>query len=137
MIWTNCWTSPKKLECLQKAVGMDNLEGHIETLPLAITITNSFRQHPKIDDENEEIREWLKKYKLRKYYNKFIEHGYDDLDQLLDLSPEKLEHFQKAVGMDNLEGHIERLHPATAIENLIWNNPLPVKDKQEENNLIA
>ena len=102
MIWTNCWTSPEKLECLQKAVGMDNLEGHIETLPLAITITNSFRQHPKIDDENEEIREWLKKYKLRKYYNKFIEHGYDDLDQLLDLSPEKLEHFQKAVGMDTI-----------------------------------
>ena len=45
-------------------------------------------------DENEEIREWLKKYKLGKYYEKFIEHGYDDLDQLLELSPDKLERLQ-------------------------------------------
>ena len=42
MIWMNHWTSPGKLECLQKAVGMDNLEGQIETLHLAVTITNSF-----------------------------------------------------------------------------------------------
>ena len=39
--------------------------------------------------------------------------------------------------MENLEGHIvtERLHSAITIENLIRNNPLPVKDKQEENKL--
>ena len=42
-------------------------------------------------DENEEIREWLKKYKLGKYYKKIIKHGYDDLDQL---SPDKLERLQ-------------------------------------------
>ena len=86
-------------------------------------------------DENEEIREWLKKYKLGKYYKKFIEHGYDDLDQLLYLSPDKLERLQKAVGMENLEGPIERLHSAITIENSKRNNPLPVKDKQEENKL--
>ena len=86
-------------------------------------------------DENEEIREWLKKYKLGKCYEKFIEHGYDDLDQLLDLSPDKLERLQKAVGMENLEGHIERLHSAITIENSIRNNLLPVKGKQEENKL--
>ena len=86
-------------------------------------------------DENEEIREWLKKYRLGKYYEKFIEHGYDDLDQLLDLSPDKLERRQKAVGMENLEGHIERLHSAITIETSVRNNPLPVKDKQEEKEL--
>ena len=42
-------------------------------------------------DKNEEIREWLKKYKLGKYYEKLIGHGYDDLDQLLDFSPDKLD----------------------------------------------
>ena len=86
-------------------------------------------------DENEEIRKWLKKYKLGKYYEKFIEHVYDDLDKLLDLFPDKLERLQNAVGMENLEGHTERFHSATTIENLIRNNPLPVKDKQEENKL--
>ena len=49
-------------------------------------------------NENEEIREWLKKYKLGKYYEKFIEHGYDELDKLLDLSPDKLNVFRKQLG---------------------------------------
>ena len=58
-----------------------------------------------------------KSTKLKKYNTKFIEHGYNDLDQLLDLSPEKLERLQKAVEMDNLEGHIKRLHSAITTTN--------------------
>ena len=75
----------------------------------------------------------MKKFKLpsrpasRKYYEKFIKHGYDDLDRLLDLSSDKLERLQKAVGMENLEGYIERLYSAITIENWIRYNPLPVK----------
>ena len=56
------------------------------------------------------LRAWLKKINLLEYSGKFLENGYDDLDQLRSMTGEDLAEFTSDVGL------VEK--------NAIWNDSM-------------
>ena len=59
------------------------------------------------------VKEVLRRFSLDFYYEKFIEHGYDDADFLKQLTKSQIVELQNDVGMTK-KGHIMRFDSALA-----------------------
>ena len=69
-------------------------------------------------DETEKVRLFLENNHLNQYYGNFIEQGYDDLNQIIEIckNVEEIESFLKDVGLVTKPGHKRRSIAATKIE---------------------
>ena len=56
------------------------------------------------------LRAWLKKINLLEYSGKFLENGYDDLDQLRSMTGEDLAEVTSDVGLVEKKGHLKRFY---------------------------
>ena len=72
--------------------------------------------------------QFLKECKLVSYYPKFKEYGYNDLEQLKDMTAEELNEMMNDVGMEEkLKGHRKRLESSLSIlKSKDLNPPTPV-----------
>jgi hypothetical protein len=75
----------------------------------------------------DEIRTFLEKNNLSQYVNKFMELGYDDLNQLLNMQPEEIIDVLKEVALYDKPGHRKRF--VSAIEILSSKTKHGVQDK--------
>ena len=74
-----------------------------------------FSQQREWNKMAEEFRAFLQKNSLSQYVNKFMELGYDDLKQLLDMPPEEITDVMKEVALYDKPGHRKRFASAMAI----------------------
>ncbi len=75
----------------------------------------------------DEIRTFLEKNNLSQYVNKFLELGYDDLKQLLDMQQEEIIDVLKEVALYDKPGHRKRF--VSAIQILSSKTKHGVQDK--------
>jgi hypothetical protein len=69
-------------------------------------------------NQSEKVRIFLDKCNLSQYFSIFSEQGYDDLDQIVQITKkvEEIESFLKDVGLDTKPGHKRRFIAAVQIE---------------------
>ena len=56
------------------------------------------------------LRAWLKEINLLEYSGKFLENGYDDLDQLRSMTGEDLAEVTSDVSLVEKKGHLKRFY---------------------------
>ena len=76
------------------------------------------------------VAEWLNTINLSQYSEKFLDNGYDDLQQLIKMHSENLAEVSRDVDLVSKKGHLKRFH--AAIEEL--KNASGAKVKLLENN---
>ena len=85
--------------------------------------------------ECDQVREFLEKHKLSFYYQAFIDQGYDDVDQIMDIakSTEEMTNLLQDVGMFDKPGHRKRFIAATQImlSKIEHGEPGPSKQSNE------
>lgn len=80
----------------------------------------------------DEIREFLAKNNLSQYVNKFIELGYDDLTQLLDMSSDEITDVMKEVTLYDKPGHRKRFVSAIQILSSKSKHGVPDEDRANQ-----
>ena len=61
-----------------------------------------------------QLGQWLEKYKLECYFESFIEKGYDDFEEIVEMSENVLHQLAIDVGMVTKPNHVRRLTCAVA-----------------------
>ena len=76
-------------------------------------------------EETNEVKTWLKSVKLGRYFGEFDACGYDDMDQIMNMTQAQLEKLMNHVGMkEKLQGHRTRLLSSVEILRSSKSNPL-------------
>ena len=64
--------------------------------------------------QKEVVRVWLESNKLTEYFQEFIDKGYDDLEEILQMSDDLLDELTIDVGIAEKPNHLRRFKSAVA-----------------------